>query len=275
MIALRTHALARRIGPRARAVHDGLWLGLLSRAGLHALDEAYYATGGSYVDDEHNARGLFPWEEAALAEGFEGCRRVAVLGAGGGREVLALHRRGLSVEGFECNPRLVAHAAGFLARAGCPAAVRALARDAAPAPETPYDGVIVGWSAYMLVPGRAHRIAWLRALRAVVRPGGPLLLSFFTREGDGPYFRTVARVANALRRLRRAPPAEPGDALDPNFVHAFTRDEIAAEMAAGGFALRRFAPQGPGPRDSGWAVGVAEEGPRAPALGMGPPPRLA
>lgn len=247
----------RKAGALLQATHDGVWLGVLGREALHHVDESFYDQNAGYHGDAHNLRGLFPWEEAALAEAFGGCRRVLVLGAGGGREVLALSRRGYQVEGYECNRALVEYAEGFLPRQSCAARVRHLPRDEAPVAREPFDGIVLGWSAYMLIAGRAHRVALLRKLRPLVRPGGPILLSFFTRDGDGPRFRVSARVANAARALLGRERAEVGDALAPNFVHYFTQGEIAAELREAGFEPRRFHPQGPGPRDSGWAIGIA------------------
>ncbi len=245
-----------RAGALLQAAHEGVWLGLLRRSDLHAVDQRFYEGSASYHDDAHNLRGLFPWEQTAL-EAFAGCRRVLVIGAGGGREVLALERMGFEVEGYECNPALVAYADEFLPRQGCTAAVRHLPRDAVPSADTPFDGIVVGWSAYTLIPGRAHRVDLLRRLRVLVQPGGPILLSFFTRGADGPRVRISAAVANGIRAILRREPAERGDALSPNFVHYFTAKEIGAELREAGWEPKRFTGHGSGARDSGWAIGVA------------------
>ena len=250
-------------GALLQSAYDGLWLGVLRRADLHAIDERFYDRNASYHRDAHNLRGLFPWEETAL-EAFGECRRVLVIGAGGGREVLALARRGHVVEGYECNAALVEYAAEFLPRQACHAPVRHLPRDEVPAPGEPFDGIVLGWSAYTLIPGRAHRIHLLRRLRALVRPGGPVLLSFFTRAGGGPRFRVSAAVANGIRTVLRRERVETGDALAPNFVHYFSAEEIAAELREAGWVPQRFTPHGSGGRDSGWAIGLAPA-PHAPA----------
>jgi hypothetical protein len=254
-----------RAGALLQAVHEGTWLGLLGRADLHLVDERYYDTSAVYHDDAHNARGLFPWETDALAF-FPGRGRLLVMAAGGGREVLALSRMGYEVEGYECNRALAASADDFLPRQGCPALVRYLPRDEVPAAGEPFDGIILGWSAYTLMAGRAHRIDLLRRLLPLVKPGGPILISFFTRNrAYAPRFRISAAVANGIRTVLRRERAEVGDALSPNFVHYFVPQEIEAEFREAGWEPRRFTPAGPGIRDSGWAVGVA---PGAPA----PPP---
>jgi hypothetical protein len=248
-----------RAGALLQAVHEGTWLGLLRRGDLHLVDERFYDANAIYHDDAHNARGLFPWETDAL-ELFPGAGRLLVMAAGGGREVLALSRMGYAVEGYECNRALVASADGFLPRQGCPARVRCLPRDEVPAAGEPFDGIILGWSAYTLMAGRAHRIDLLRRLLPLARPGAPILLSFFTRSrAYGPRFRISAGVANGIRTVLRRERAEVGDALAPNFVHYFVPKEIEAELREAGWEPRRYTPAGPGARDSGWAVGVAPD----------------
>jgi SAM-dependent methyltransferase len=251
-------AVWNRAAALLQAVYEGVWLGVLRRADLHAIDQRFYDHNAAYHGDAHNLRGLFPWEVEAM-EAFDSCRRILVIGAGGGREVLALARLGREVEGYECNAALVAFAQDFLPRQGCATRVRLLPRDEVPAAGEPFDGIIIGWSAYTLIPGRAHRIRLLRRLRPLARPGGLLLLSFFTREGEGPRFRVSAGVANGIRAVLRRERVERGDALAPNFVHYFVAEEIATELREAGWEARRFTPQGSGARDSGWAIGAAPQ----------------
>lgn len=245
-------------------VRTGFWLGVMTRAHFEAVDELHYHAHGTYNGEEHNLRGLLAWEEAALGEFFGGCRRLAVLGAGGGREVVGLERRGFQVDGYECNPALVDFAAGFLPRHGVAGTVRLLPRDAVPAGDGPWEGVIVGWGAYMLIGGRAQRVHLLRRLRPLVPRGAPLLLSFFTRPEHVFRLKVAYRVARGIRRVLRREPPEMGDDLIPIFVHRFNEAEIAEEMRAAGFRLVRYVPEGRQQHDAGWAVGIAE-GPASPA----------
>src|SRR4051794_32027543 len=54
--------LPNRIAHGSRALLSGLWLGLLSDAGLRRLDELYYEGTDLYRTKEWNERGLFDWE---------------------------------------------------------------------------------------------------------------------------------------------------------------------------------------------------------------------
>jgi len=261
MIAAKAYVLAdravRRLIPPLHAPWSGFWLGVLRRPGLHAVDQALYEHRTNYQSAEHNHRGLFEWERIAVEGHLQGRRRVAVLGAGGGREVLALWRMGFEPLGYECNPLLVEAAGRLLPAAGCPHPVLELGRDLPPPPGERFDAVMIGWSSYSLVTGRAERLEMLRGVRAVLDPGAPLMLSFFVRSEADRRAARVMRVANPVRRALRRPRIDPGDDLLPNFVHRFTRAEIEAELRETGFRLERFEPPGPGPRDSAWAIGIA------------------
>lgn len=253
-------AAARLLAPRGsrrEAVWMGARLGGLTREGIHRLDERYYGGDGPRIDyagEAHNTRGLFAWEAPAVERFFADRRKLLVMAAGGGREVLALRRMGFEADGYECHPGLAAAATELLARHGHPGPVGVVPRDEAPRTEARYDGVIVGWSAYMLIQGRARRIAFLRGVRDLVGPGAPILLSFFYRDGSAHRHAWIGRTANALRRLLGREAVEEGDILDPNFIHLFTEVEIRDELREGGFDCVFYSTEG-----TGHAVGRAVE----------------
>ena len=240
----------RRMHRLLDAVIDGCFLGLMGVETLAALDRAFYAdaleavdgVARRYEDEQHITSGLQPWEHAAVTGAFPPGARVVVTGAGAGREVVALLSLGFDPVGYEPNARLVAAGQRLLEASGEAQRLRPCRRSAFPRDATRADAVLVGWGSYMLMPGRARRTAFLRAAREVLGPGGPLLLSFFPRP-ESRHLAIVHAVGNALRRARRDEALELGDALSPNFVHYFTRDEIEQELAAGGFACVSYAAQ--------------------------------
>lgn len=223
-------------------IHDGLWLGAFSPEFLHHLDAAYYDDKGQYVDERYNRSGLHEWESGLVERHVSSGARIAVTGAGGGREVLALLERGFDAMGFEPHPQLAAAGARFLADAGHPDRLTTVARDSFPG-DGAWDAVLVGWGSYMLIPGRARRVAFLQAARSCLAPGAPLLLSFFVREGTPHYFRWVARTAGPLRTTLRREPVDEGDALVPNYAHHFTEATLAVEAQAAGFEVLEYHPQ--------------------------------
>lgn len=255
---LRAHRLLRRIAPSLHPTWTGLWLGALPPRALEALDTAFYDASVKYSGSDHNLRGLFAWEAEAVRSHFSAGSRVMVLGAGGGREVIALRREGFQADGWESHPNLVAAGREILRATGdCPCALRLGPRSRVPEEADTYDGVILGWTMYTLVAGRATRVELLRGARARLATGGPLLLSFHYRPLHCPRSRQVLRAASHVTHLLRRQPPDLGDDLSPNYVHRFTQDQIRTELEAGGFQFLRYEQMGPGPYGEGWAVGRA------------------
>ena len=241
------------------AILNGVWLGVLDREHLHGLSEAAYGKRRSiFQTAEFNRRGLFDWEEKALADYFQGRHRILLAAAGGGREVLALRRRGYEVEAFEAHPELGRLANELLEQEGLEGGVQPAPWDGMPDYDELYDGVIVGWGAYMHIRGRSRRVTLLRRLRQRVVAGSPILISFTTVPSFPITMRASVRMANLLARPLGREPVEVGDWLEPAFTHYFTRETIGEEMRQAGFDLVYY-----GTDESGRAVGIAKDGPSA------------
>jgi hypothetical protein len=72
----------------------------------------------------------------------------------------------------------------------------------------------MGWGGYIHIPGRERRIRFLRQFRKHVKAGGPVLVSFISREGEGGRVKitfAVAKLVSALGLSRE--PVELGDTL--------------------------------------------------------------
>jgi hypothetical protein len=233
-----------------RGAFDGVWLGILTREQLARIDEAYYDHAREYMTESHNRKGLFAWEQAAVDHHFTGVRRIIVTSAGGGREMLALAKAGYEVAGYEPHEDLACVGNRLLKEDGIETTIAPCDRDTWPREAGEADGVIVGWSGYMLTVGRDRRVAFLREAARRLPAGAPVLVSFFVVGGCDVRLRTAARIATPLRWLLRREPVTVGDSLIPMLVHFFTRDELEAELADGGLDLVDF-----GVEESGWAVG--------------------
>jgi hypothetical protein len=233
---LRLHRGVERLHTLTELAFVGLGLGALTERRRYAIDRAYYDRERMYHTAQYNEQGLWPWEQKVMDLYFTGCSSIVVASAGGGREVIALCRRGVVVTGFECHSQLAQSANVLLRRHTLDAVVHESARDECAALGGPFASALIGWSGYTLIRGRARRIRFLRGVRALVPRGAPVLLSFMTR-GVARRFEVAARIANASRHLLGGEPSEAGDYLVPNFVHFFTRDEIECEVSEGGFQL--------------------------------------
>lgn len=238
-----------------RGLYDGIWLGVLDEDRLAQLDRAFYDDESAYVTDDYNLSGLIRWEQAFLDEYVSPGGRVAVTGAGGGREVAALLSQGYAPIGYEPHPRLAAAGADLVARLGHPGVLRHCGPHGWPGGTDRFDAVVLGWGSYMLISSRARRIALLRDASEATGGRGPVLLSYFEVPPRRTQFVAATRVGRLVRRVRRRPPPVFGDALAPNFAHHFTLKQVREELAAAGLTLIAHGSDG-----YGWAVGRADPG---------------
>ena len=238
-----------------KACINGVWLGLLTPQTFHKIDEEYYNQNmAMYGDAKYNKSGLRKWEKQVVDDYLRNCKHLLVTSAGGGREVLALRQMGFDVDGFECHPGLRNFANNLLEQEGIAPIVMAAPRDKCPDLARIYDGVIVGWGAYMLIQTKRKRIDFLRTLRLHLPVNAPVVVSFFSRSSNGSYHRIVAGIANIFRFLLVRDRIELGDDLAPGFAHYFTEQELAKEMIEAGFELKYYSS-----KQYGHAVGIACE----------------
>lgn len=226
-------------------------LGLLDAEELVRLTVRRFESS-TYLDPAYNAAsGLWLWEREALRRFFPPSGCIFVGAAGSGREMIALHRAGYAVQGFECAHSLVESGQAILRDAGCPGELIWAPPGTVPSMPHRFDGAIMGWSGYMYIPRRAQRVKLLRDFRDLLAEGAPLLVSFETRDHCERRMRWSARGANWIRKIRGAEPVAVGDRLDLGFKHWFNREDIAGEMAEAGLLLKCYSVDG-----YGWAVGT-------------------
>lgn len=167
--------------------------------------------------------------------------RVAVAGCGGGRDLIALAKRGYCVTGFDIAPSSVESARRALTERGISATVHH--GDAADfvCPGGPFELFIFSWVAYGYIPGKPRRVKALSNALSALTPNGRILLPLKARDTDAlgrglRFSRLVAAVTRNSFRL------EPGDLLHEGFLYErrFTRSEIADEAAAAGLELERW-----------------------------------
>lgn len=235
------------------AIFIGFWLGFLDKENLYLVDKAYYDNTKNYCDETYNKSGLWSWEKQMLDTYFTQCKHLLIGGVGGGREVLGLLKLGYEVDGFECNPNFVEFANKLIEAEGYSTKIKLIERDQYLQSPQEYDGLIVGWGAYMLIQGREQRISFLKGLRGQVKENSPLLLSFFCRYKNSYALKIIVTIGNIIRWIARRELLELGDYLSPNYVHYFSKQEIAQELKAAGFELMTYQTQ-----EYGHAVGFAQ-----------------
>lgn len=220
-----------------QVLHQGFWLGVLSRRDFHRLAERRYTDWENYSDREYNLSGWVEWEQKVWDRHFLGCKTILLGGAGGGREIFPLLDQGAEVVAFECNPHLVQVGKKLLAEEKRPATLHWADPDRVPEGLGRFDGAIIGWGAYTHIRGRAVRIDFLKEVRRHLGTGSPLLISFFHR-GGGRSYRWIYGLAKMIQLIQGSrSTVELGDTIYGSFDHYFTEGEIAAELEAAGFAL--------------------------------------
>jgi SAM-dependent methyltransferase len=228
----------------ARALELGARALTCVAAGVLNRRQLAEAIAGSWDDfftaEEQILSGLMPWERAFYERFLKPDDEVVIIGSGTGRDLIALAQAGYRVRGIEPSVDAAAIAGGMLAKLGIEAGVEtAGVEDAALDHLT--DAYVFSWFCYSYIPGRTTRVAILRRLRAHLRPGGRVLISYLTADTAGR--RLPVRLTNVAARLTGSDwRAEANDALRPAargvyFEHAFVPGELEGEANSAGLTV--------------------------------------
>ncbi len=222
-----------------RAVHQGVWLGLLDSDALAAANAAAYERWEQFRDDDYNRSGLAEWERDAVERHFRSGSSVLVPSAGAGRELIGLEDLDFRATGFDPSPALVRIGQRLLPQQESNSALSVSPPDRVPADfNGPFDAILFGWGGYIHIQNRATRVAFLSDLRTLVDAGAPMIISFFLRSPDDRTFTASRKIATTIRKVRRShETVELGDTVAGTFDHHFTWGEIEAELADGGFIV--------------------------------------
>lgn len=214
--------------------------GLCDENSLAALAAASWKREEAYRHPSLLEQGLLPFENGWLQR-LPPKARVAVIGCGGGRDMLALARRGFSVSGLDVSSDSVDSARIDLAAQNIPVSIFCGDATDFVFPNGPFDAVIFSWLTYGYIPGRNRRIqALLNAVRAMT-PGGQVILTLKenNQESLGRALRAARLIAAITGNKFRL---ESGDNLHERFLyeHHFSEKEIAGEADGAGLKLERW-----------------------------------
>lgn len=190
------------------------------------------------IFDEQN---LAPWETDILDRHNIRSGRMLVLGAGSGRETIAIARRGLEVIGVESNDMAVRAASSLAKRLG----VRAHFHQAdflhLPYGPASFDYVLLSSIMYSAIPGMSLRQTWLNNLLRLLLPTSLVILSFETRHAPRSRLGMVRiRLNQILAKLPGANSAyQIGDnCSSEHFLHEFqNEEEIRRELVGTGLVI--------------------------------------
>jgi SAM-dependent methyltransferase len=179
-------------------------------------------------------QGLRIWEAAVVRQHFPARGRVLTLGCGAGRESFALEQLGYDTTGADISRPLLAIATEIGRQRGHRAAFSLIDGEVLPFGDGAFD-VVTLW-AQMLdnVPSRAGRLALMREVHRILRPGGLATCSVHDDERTRPQLDPASIVSAEV--------PEPGDLVlyEPReaatrYCHLFRRDELADLARDAGF----------------------------------------
>lgn len=216
---------------RVATLLNNLLPALLSPADLMKLIKQHYertyAHAAPQLTSDVYDWTLESWELETIERHGIVSGRILVLGAGVGREAIALAQRGLTVVGLDANGMALQVATKTARTLQIPAQFVQADFLRLPFASVPFRYAIMSGIMYSAVPGRARRLAWLADLARALAPGGLALFNFLIDQHPPSRTQRISHAANRI--LVRLPGAnrsyQAGDTCaQSHFLHAF-RDE--------------------------------------------------
>ncbi len=184
--------------------------------------------------------GLYPEENTALEQIPLKKGRLLLLGLGGGREAIALSKRGFAVTGIDFIPEMTERAKKNALQIGVQISTLVQDIQRLDLPQNSFDVAWLFASMYSSVPTRRRRIEMLQRIRNALIDGGYFTCQFlWTVDNDSTHKMQFARKIFAYLTFGNFR-IEKGDILWGNqeFLHAFySRDELQSEFKEGGFEV--------------------------------------
>jgi hypothetical protein len=200
-------------------------------------DDSYQDVAASHSETCYKWT-LESWEEDVIVRHKMTSGTILVLGAGVGRESVALAQRGFFVVGLDINRESLCVASQQSAVNGLRPLFAQADFLAIPIGLVRVNYVFMSGIMYSSIPGRQRRQAWLRSLRPCLREQGLIVLNFLiAREMETRMHRLIHRLNRWLTTLPGANQSyQLGDTCSQShFLHAFVdEEEIRSELRDAG-----------------------------------------
>ncbi len=240
---LRPRVILAYFAVRLGTLIDRLALMIMTPDDLVAFTRRHYRKTqvvDAWCSESKMSEGLHIGEKNLLATIPRRSGRVLVLGAGGGRESIALAARGYAVTAVDFVPEMVVRMQVNAEKMGVRVSARVDDFLKADFPAQSYEVVWLCAGTYSSIPTRDRRIRFLRKVRATLVPGGHFLcqLIYHPQAHVDSHLDLLGKVfAHVTRGNIRY---EKGDSLSGKceFVHCFASEiEIITEFARSGFEV--------------------------------------
>src|SRR5207247_9275829 len=156
---------------------------------------------------------LMSWESAFYGQFLKPGDQVLLVGCGTGRDLIALLKLGYRIDGLDVSAHAIALARRMLERERLAAALHTGPVEVLPLPGS-FDSVIFSWFCYGYIPQTDSRIAVLSKVKARLKPGGRVLISYVVAERP-PRSLPIGLTRLAARLTRSNWRPEIGDAIRP------------------------------------------------------------
>ncbi len=227
------------------------WEMLESALAMGLIKDETFTSFDAYPYDETKSIELAPesyelegWIRGCTEANFEADSSVLVVAAGGLQELVALNQQGYSVDGVEFGQRLFEVSKQWLDQNLPNQTLQHAQRYEIPSANTKFEAAFVARHYYSHIRKSEERIDFLRSIRNQLKPGAPLILSYYICEeracDQQPTFTLQQKMANLIRRIlgRGKSLVAVGDHMDPEsalYHHHFTDEEVASELKEAGF----------------------------------------
>jgi len=140
--------------------------------------EVYEKETFPYADEEWIERGLNPSEQQVIERHGGQGGAFLILGCGGGREAIALVKRGFQVTGIDSSEKMIAKAKEVASREGFPLKAFQVDFLEGDLPEGPFDTCLLTCCMYSVIPSRAMRVRLLSKIQGALGGGGLAIIHF-------------------------------------------------------------------------------------------------
>jgi SAM-dependent methyltransferase len=220
--------------PSAAAIRGHLIAGYSDPAALHG----------------YRTLGLFPAEARLVDAHFPPGGTVLDLGCGTGRTSIPLWKLGFRVHAVDITPAMIAAARAVAARYRADLALHVQDAQELAFPDASFDGALFSYNGIGHLPRRAGKLAALREIRRVLRPGAAFVFSVHhlcCRSREARLWRrqllpwALAHLLRLRRRDRELGELFDDSMLDLRYLHVLPARTYRRLLRAAGFEVELMA----------------------------------